>query len=308
MPLFRRRREPQVPEWASFMSPGEYGEITATVSAEVAALGVDWRWSDGAIVAHLDDGPLTMGLANVAQLAHAAERADRPEVIRSHFTRVIELHGRDRSDTPFSELAPLLKVRLWAEADLPPDVPLVARPVAEGLIAVLCIDWPEEVSTVSAEEADAWGPPREELWELAARNTRDDRDIEVEVMTPADDQRLPLVVCTGDSFFSSSRALWPEDLVPEDPPAHGLLAAVPNRHLAALCPIVDARIIEVISWLSTFVHDRYVEGPGSISSDLYWVQESGWVRLPVEAGGARVQFFPPDAFLAVMNRLAGEAR
>jgi hypothetical protein len=96
MPLFRRRREPEIPEWASFMAPAEFGDFTATVAAEMSALGVDWSWDDGAVVVRFDDGPYTLGLANIAQMAHGTEPAERPELVRSHFTRLIELRGDER--------------------------------------------------------------------------------------------------------------------------------------------------------------------------------------------------------------------
>lgn len=305
MPLFRRRREPDVPEWASFMTPSEYGEFTATVSAEVSGLGLDWMWSDGAVVVHFDDGPYTMGLANLAQMAHAAEPEDRAELIRGHFARLIALRGDESRERPaFDDVAGLLKVRVWAEADLPEEFPLVAKPFVEGLLAVLCVDWPEEVSTVHAEDADGWGPGRDELWKLAERNTRADPDVEIEVMTTSDGEGLPVSMCAGDSFFSASRALWPDELIPGEPSTEDVLVAFPNRHLGIACPVADTRIIDVISWLAGFVHDRYVEGPGSISDDLYWWRGGEWMRLPVEVQDGNVQFFPPDPFVEVLNRLA----
>lgn len=305
MSLFWRRREPQVPDWAAFMSPIEYGEFTATVSAEVSAFGLEWMWSDGSVVVHFDDEPYTMGLANLAQMTHAAEPADRTELIRSHFARLIALRADESRERPaFDDVAPLLKVRVWAEADLPEDFPLVARPFVDGLLAVLSIDWPEEVSTVHAEDAASWGRDREELWRLAERNTHADPDMEIEVLEPADGEGLPVAVCAGDSFFSASRALWPDELVRGEPSTQDLLVAFPNRHLGIACPITDARIIGGLSWLAAFVHDRCLEGPGSISDDLYWWSGGAWTRLPVAVTGDRVQFFPPEPFVEVLNRLA----
>lgn len=305
MPLFRRRRAPQVPSWASFMSPAEYGEFTAGVSAEISHLGVEWLWSDGALVVHFDEGPYTLGLANLAQLAHAAEPDDRPELIRSHLARVIELRADESREHPaFDDVAAQLKVRVWSEPDLPDGFPLVARPIAEGLLAVLCIDWPEEVTTVHAEVADDWGRDREELWRIAERNTRADPDMTVETMAPPDGDGPPVAMCAGDSFFSASRALWPDELIPGEPSTQDVLVAFPNRHLGIACPITDARIIGVISWLAGFVHDRCVEGPGSISDDLYWWSGGVWTRLPVEVHDDRVQFVPPGPFVELLNRLA----
>ena len=94
MPLFRRRRETQVPEWAAFMPPEEDGEFTATVAAEVAALGVDWMFGDGAIVLHLGEQPVIAGLGKVAELAHTADAQDRPEVIRAYFKDLVEQQAK----------------------------------------------------------------------------------------------------------------------------------------------------------------------------------------------------------------------
>ena len=76
--------------------------------------------------------------------------------------------------------------------------------------------------------------------------------------------------------------------------------------MAVFVPIDGAELVEVISGLATFVHSAYIEGPGSISDDLYWWRPEGLVRLPAEVGEGRVEFFPPDEFVELLNRLSEE--
>jgi hypothetical protein len=308
VPLFRRRRQeegdgPAVPAWASFMDPAEHRAFLGHV--EAALHGLEWRWGDGAVEVLLEDGPVELGLANVAQMSHAAEPADREGLVREHFTRLVRLHEAPSSeDQPYEVVAPLLKIRVWAREDLPPDFPLVSRPVGEDLLAVLSIDWPEQVTTVHADQAEAWGRPAGELWERAAEQTRADPDMDVERHAP--DEGLPVTTCTGDSFFASSRALWPDELLGATPPPGGVLVAFPNRHLAVVCAVEDLGVVPTISWLASFVHDRWVEGPGSISRDLHWWRDGAWEHQRVEVEDGTVRFTPGDGFLEVLNGLDEE--
>jgi hypothetical protein len=48
------------------------------------------------------------------------------------------------------------------------------------------------------------------------------------------------------------------------------------------------------------------EGPGSISSRLYWYQAGEYVDLPYRAEGDTLHFSPPESFVEMMNLLSGD--
>jgi hypothetical protein len=50
--------------------------------------------------------------------------------------------------------------------------------------------------------------------------------------------------------------------------------------------------------------NAYQEGPGSLSPDLYWWHRGALTLLPSSIDRKGVQFFPPDAFVELLNSLS----
>jgi hypothetical protein len=47
----------------------------------------------------------------------------------------------------------------------------------------------------------------------------------------------------------------------------------------------------------------YNEGPGSISNNLFWYYKGQYINLPYKKEAGKLHFFPPEAFLTMLNNL-----
>jgi len=48
----------------------------------------------------------------------------------------------------------------------------------------------------------------------------------------------------------------------------------------------------------------FVEGPGSITDQLYWYNRGEWTHIPSEVKDDSMSVSPPDNFVEMMNNLA----
>lgn len=287
MPLFRRRRAGESP-------------FLADVRGALDALGLRYEIGDGLVT--FEGSALQAGLANLEQMWTQAEPGDRRELVAEHFRGLLAAEARDSESLPGDDALPLARVRIWAREDVPADFPLIARPLADDLLAAVVLDLPESVTSVKPEQADAWGVDQDELFERAAAQTRADPDLEVERFEV--DRGATVTWAESGSFFAASRVLWPEDLLGAPAGEHGALLAVPNRHLVGAHAIEDLRVVAVVQTMLGFAARRYEAGPGSISPHLYWWRPEGLLRLPGEVDEEAIRFFPPDEFVALLNGLS----
>jgi hypothetical protein len=294
------------PAWATFFDDEEWAAFLETVHEELARLGLNGEVDEhGTLTFPGEQGQY--GLANLAQTCHGLPRAEWPEAAAGHFRQLIATHARDTESLAFAEASPLLKLRIWAAADMPPAARVVARELADDLLLVLSLDLPESVATVTPEQVEEWGRDEDELFAIAGEQTRSAEEVEVERIELTGGVEL---VCTvGDSFFAASQILWPGRLLGDAMREHGALVAAPNRHLGIALAIDGLRVMDAFATLVSFLAGRYDEGPGSISPHLYWVREGETLlRIPVAMSEDGAQVFPPDEFVALLNRLAEDDR
>jgi hypothetical protein len=178
------------------------------------------------------------------------------------------------------------------------DAPVVRRPLAAGIQALLTIDLPTAVQSVSRDQVEKWGRPVDELFELGMANVRA-QDVPIDDVV--DGTRIRMLV--GDSFFTTTWALMLERYL-EPVSEHGALVTLPHRHLMLFLPILDVSVVQAIGPLLTIAQRQYQAGPGSISPSLYWWRNGTLTLLPASATKKGVNFTPPDEFVQVLNALA----
>jgi hypothetical protein len=283
MPLFRRK--PQVPDWASFMSPKEFEQFMRLVGAELDARGLEHHVGDGQVV--LPDA--TIGLVNLAQMCHQDD--DPAQVVAEHLDRTLSSLGS--MPDAWEDAAPLLRARL-AHADLvtASPRPLVHRPVAD-LALVLAVDLPTTIAFVTEEHVETWEQPAEQLFALGMWQTREHEEPPV-VDVHESESGVSVQAIHGESMFVSAHALWVDD---------GLLA-IPHRHVILRHEIEDLRVIDAIGLMASMAYGMCEEGPGSISDQLYFKRGEELIHLPIEHTPDRPQFYPPDEFVELLNGLA----
>jgi hypothetical protein len=294
----------KAPEWASFMQADEYREFEAAVVADFERRNETVRIADdGAFVGDAEHERV-YGLFNLAQLCHRLERSHWPGAIREHFENIAQAESASERIKDFAYARDLLRIRVYRLSDAPPEAAAnwIHRALSPELVAVLAADLPTTVSTISKEIAEPWNVPIDELFAIATEHMAGEMpSYERDSVPLAGGAKLETLA--GDTFFVASQVVRFADFA--GAPANGALVSIPNRHLLIWHPIeTAAATIQAIQTLIPTAANAYREGPGSLTPDLYWWHRGALTLLPGTVDNKGVQFFPPDAFMELLNTLA----
>lgn len=201
----------------------------------------------------------------------------------------------------FDELRPLLKVRLYHD-EFPEGAELVSRPVAPGVVAVLTLDLPTTIETVSPHQLEAWGQTADALLDRGIASALADDDLEQSSLD--DGEGTTIQMLSGESFYVATQLLGLDEWLPPGLPG-GALVAIPQRHRLLFYPIEDTGVVKAVTTMLRSTRELYRRGPGSLSPDLFWWRDGRLTLLPShqDEDGSLV-FSPPGAFLDVVDRLA----
>ncbi|MDB4944411.1 MAG: hypothetical protein JWP97_3945 [Labilithrix sp.] len=308
-----------VPGWAATFVPEEWAWFMATVATDLDARNVKHAIDvDSGTVETETPGtgaPHLLGLANLVQVCRANGRDHWPALVKHHFDIAFEAahtNAAERLARDWSLAREHVKLRLYVRDNLP-DVPLVTWEVADELLAVLTFDLPETVISVRLEDRERWGVSDDELYEVALANVRAEGLLETRTIDLEDDTSLH-VLEGGATFFAASHALFLDEYLKGAQGPHGAILALPQRHAVIYHPIHDLRVVRAIEAMIVTATNMYVDGPGSISSDLYWLPpraddssledlSHSLVRLPCEIHGGTLRFLPPVSFARMLGKL-----
>ncbi len=301
--LRRKRAEPAaVPEWATFFSADEYNAFLDVVKTELGKGGAQYTIGDGFVRVTWSAGEL--GLSNLAQLAHVTERSAWPELVSSHFANLRASSGRDLDSLggDFEAVRSVLRVRLLADESMGGmslgDIG-GSRAFAPGILMALVYDFPDSTASVPPNHVEGWPLEADAVWEIATDNVRlEPQPTRQEV--PA--QSGVFTMAIDDSFYVATRALRLADEFPSG--TVDAVFAVPNRHMLLWHAIRDLSVVGAMQGMMQVTSKAFLDGPGSISNQLYWWHEGQVVHLPINADGKQITFAPPDEFVALLNTLA----
>ncbi len=219
-----------------------------------------------------------------------------------------------------AEARRLVKARLVPEDRVTDD--LVHRPALPGIEAVLVFDLPDRLVPVGPanlaalaaagaeapadDDADDDGEPagdEDALWQEAFDRVaaEDHPEIDVEEFG----EGVPLMLLASDSFFCATNALWIERFL--DPPPHGLLFAVPHRHVIVVHAVHDQGVALALPNLVLLARHNHAEGEGPISPDVFWWHDGEVTRIDVvetaNDEGTELAINLPDELAAVVAEL-----
>jgi len=307
-------KDDQVPAWANFFTEEDFRVFMAALRQDLADRGLphDVEPVAGTVrVTPSGHDPQALGLLNLAQVCHQTPRGEWPEVIERHLDAALSVFTGgmdfvDRLGTDFGRAKSLLKLRLYADDYLESGIPMVYRPVAEGLVAVLVYDLPQSIATVPSDHLRAWRRTEDELFELALQNVRAAGKLEHSTVPLPQGGALELL--TGvDNYFAATHLLCLEEHVAL-PPAAGLLVGAPNRHGLVVHRIQGLEVMGALQALLGAIPGMYAEGPGSISPNLYWWREGALILLPSLIEDGQINFTPPAEFMGMLNGLSEEGQ
>jgi hypothetical protein len=298
-----------VPEWAKFFSPEDYRSFLVAVDAELRRRELPFDFGDGTVRVGPSGGETAdYGLLNLAQTCHATAPAEWPSTIREHFDNAFR-SSRDSEELDakagtLDAVRRFLKVRLYHTdyREQMGGTGLVHRVPAEGLIETLVYDLPGSVRTVPPDHVRKWGVAEDELFRIGLANVKSEQPAPV-VQKFGVGKGAEIRALVGDSFFTASHALFLEDHL-EPRSGFGAVVAVPHRHAVLFHPIADMRVIGAVNSMIPIAFGMYQEGPGSLSSGLYWWRSGTLTLLPTKVTAQSISFSPPADFVdEVLNRV-----
>lgn len=235
------------------------------------------------------DGPqrLYVSMRNLRQLARQVARDDWPALVADHVGTIITAIEEPLDLSDFELASGLLRSRVYpAEADAGR---LISRPFGPGLIEAVVADTPTTVRTVVAEDAASWQVGADAVFDVARAGVRADGPLEVDII---DD--LGIRVLEGSTFYAATHLLWLESYL--TPGRYGALVVAPTRSMIAACPVLDSSAVVAAERLHTLAQNAYEQGPGSLSSELYWWREGRLTLLETRIDAGRL-VLPGDFLL-----------
>jgi hypothetical protein len=224
--------------------------------------------------------------------------------VAGHFANLRSTTRRDTNAlaADFEQVKSILRVRLLADESmggLDPDKVPGSRVYAPGILLMLVYDFPDSTQSVRPEHLERWPLEAAAVWEVATDNVRlEPQPIREELSTPGGS----ITMAVGDSFYVSSRALRLADEL--RPGTRDAVFAVPNRHMLLWHAIRDLSVVGAMQGMMQVTSEAFVDGPGSISNQLYWWHEGTVIHLPVRLDRKAIAFTPPDEYVEFLNTLA----
>lgn len=306
--LFKKRNEEEleVPQWASFFNPAEYGAFISAIDSYFYSKNIPYQLGERMIAAGPNDyGFTNLGLANVAQICKQFAKTEYAEIIESHFGALIKTYQFDKEFKKiadhYDQIEQYIAVRLYPDDYFPEEARKVSiqRHFSGDIFAALVFDLPDSIDSITTEYAEKWGKTLDELFETGIQNVRDKYPINISKQQ-FDDFFIWLVA--AEHFFTPN-IVFDLQNHPELIGSKGLLIGLPHRHSAIIYPIEDIRVVQVFNALIPTVHGMNLEGPGSLSNNIFWFNNGEFLNLPYEIEEGTINFSPPEEFIELLNSL-----
>ncbi len=249
--------------------------------------------------------PGRFGLTNLLQSCAMQEQDEWNGQVAAHFDTLARSHAqRGKFDAQIKDWAfsgPRLRVRLWDAEDLPPLRGAVLAQDIPGLVSALVVDLPEEIRSVSVEERAGWGLSDREVFRLARDNVLKEVQPEAKPLDP--DRPNGLLIVEADSFYTASAALDAE-MVPGLIGQHGVFLSMPVRHGLLAWRFDEFDDIQGVGPLVRATRRLFDDGPGSLSSRVWWLRGGSCYEVGYESSPEHVAVIPPPELIEYLRHLA----
>ncbi|MBY0310874.1 MAG: hypothetical protein K2W85_02270 [Phycisphaerales bacterium] len=302
------------PEWAPYFQTAERYERFDGLIREYfrrrnrRALIVDGMLkvakAPNARVEDQDDFEGEFGLGNLSQVCAQAPIEQWGEIIARHFDGVMRISSANK-DAPaprLDEVREKLCIRLWDMTTELVRAHAVWREQIPGLASVICVDEPESIRTLRAEDAEGWGLESDELFRIALENLQDLAPVETASHDLPDGMKLHEIF--GDSFFSATWILR-DDVFDRVAGKLGVFFAVPTRHRILAMPFDNPESLKTLSNLMLIATGMERDGPGSISPRVYWRHEGRTLEIEYSISESTLNVRPPESLVRMLEELGG---
>ncbi len=302
----RKRKDEPPPAWAGFLTSDNYRLFMQIVDDYFLSEDIDYAIAEAAV--EVDDdrfGATSLGLQNIAQSCHLADPEEWPAMVKNHFDGLQRINvfqeEFDSKAHDFEYAAAFLAVRLYHESYMEQieDYLGIGQHIADDIYAALVFDLPESVTNVRPEQAVLWNKTNEELFEIGVKNVFGKYPFDI-IEETLDDIRFLII---NEDHFYTGNVLFVMENYPMLQGSYGSLVSIPTRHAILFYPIENKEVLEAIRNLIPITCKMNEEGPGSISSQLYWYHEEELTLIPYELRDDQLEISPPEPFIELLDRL-----
>ena len=216
------------------------------------------------------------GLVNLAQELASIPEEEWPDLVGER----LALLGAINPDFPpgYEQAGPNLRVRLSADGSEPGWAAF--RPICDGLDEVLMMRNDVGCITVSPGQVEEWGVSIERVFGDAREQTIWDEPRERRILAKGGSR----LVWVRANFFASSVLLSLDHLLSRNN-RFGAVAMAPCRDALLYTEVTDDRITSSVAGMIEIGSQWYVDGPGSISPEVFWYRRDGSITRLVKAVG-----------------------
>lgn len=302
----RKNNNEEVPGWASFFNHSEYITFIYEIEQYFCKLNIAYEISDGIItLAENQFNFSNLGLNNVAQNCKQNKPKDYKEIITDHFNSLMEANKFaeefDLISDNFEEVKKYIAVRLYNKdyVDYIGKEFAVGKKFEGDIYAMIVFDFPHSITNISPEQIKKWKKTENELFEIGIQNIKDNYP---QTITKEKFGFFDIWFINSDHFFSPN-IVYDLENHKELSGSKGLLIGIPHRHTAIIYPIENLEIVKAMNGILPTIYYMNIEGPGSLSNKVFWYYNSIFTEIPYKMEDGKLQVFPPDNFLKLLNEL-----
>lgn len=296
----------EIPNWALFFENSEYSTFIYEIENYFRKLNIEIEISDGIIlVAENELGFSNLGLSNVAQNCKQDKPKNYKDIIRDHFNSLIEANKFEiefeKIADNFEEVKKYIGVRLYNKEyiDYVGKEFTIGKDFEGDIYSMLVFDFPHSIASIKPEQINKWGKSIDELFEIGLQNIKDKYPLTI---TKENFNVFDIWFANSDHFFTPN-IVYDLENRKELRGSKGLLIGIPHRHSAIIYPIENLEVVKAINGIFPAIYNMNVEGPGSLSNKVFWYIDETFTEIPYKMEDGKLQLFPPDNFLQLLNEL-----
>ena len=305
--LFKKKTgDTNIPEWAAFFDDREYSLFIEEIDNYFHSLNIPYQIADGQVLVNENEfGFSNLGLVNVAQVCKQEVRKYYKKIITEHFNSLIRANQFDKEFAKivnnFEEVKKYVGVRLY-DKEYVAHVGrenTIGKDFAGDIYAMLVFDLPDSVLSIKPEQTITWNRTVDELFEIGVENIKAKYPLTI---TKESFGEFNIWFVQGEHFFTPNVVFDIENRK-ELIGSKGSLVGLPHRHSAIIYPIENLEVVKAINGIIPTIYGMNQEGPGSLSNNLFWYKNKTFTQLPYKIEDNKLQFFPPENFLELLNEL-----
>lgn len=302
----KKSDDTNIPEWASFFDSKEYTLFIKEIENYLKSLNIQFTIGDGQVVVNENEfGFNNLGLVNVAQVCKQEDKKHYKEIITEHFNSLIKANKFDKEFAKiagnFEEVKKYIGVRLYHNEYVASvgKENTIGKAFAGDIYSMIVYDFPESVLSIKPEQIIPWNKTVDELFEIGIANIKAKYPLSITYETFGE---FSIWFIQGEHFFTPNIVFDIENRK-ELIGSKGSLIGLPHRHSAIIYPIENLEVVKAINGIIPTIYGMNQEGPGSLSNNLFWYKDKTFTQLPYKIEEGKLQFFPPETFIKLLNEL-----